>query len=84
MLRAVTLPIAEDGAPMGEALECAECGIPAAVLVVIPGLYQMVAPSCGRHGELEPGNILDVIPVDSPEAADYTVLRGCYVPRSPG
>jgi hypothetical protein len=68
---------------MGEALLCAECGppVPATVLVIIPGLYQMVAPSCGRHGELVPGAILDVIEVDSPEAADYTVLRGWYVSR---
>ena len=71
---------------MREALECAECAVPvpATVLVVIPGLYMMAAPSCGRHGELAPGAILDVLPIDSPEAADYTVLRGRYVPRSPG
>lgn len=66
---------------MGEALDCAECGRPATVLIVHPHLYQMVVPACGLHGELLAGGGLDVLSVDDPDAASYTVLRGWYVPR---
>jgi hypothetical protein len=63
-------------------LECAECDIPATVLIVHPALYQMVVPACGRHGELYAD--LEALPVDSPEASDFTVLRGFYVPLMGG
>lgn len=63
-------------------LLCAECDVPATVLIVHPHLYKMVIPSCGRHGELEAGVELEILPVDSPVATSYTVLRGFIVPRS--
>lgn len=69
---------------MGEALECAECGVPATVLLIHPALYQMVVPACGLHGELLAGANLEVLEVGSPEAAGFTVLRGYYVPRTGG
>lgn len=69
---------------MGQALECAECDVVASLLIVIPGLYKMAAPSCGFHGELEADAELELIPINSPEAEGFTVLRGFVVPRSGG
>jgi hypothetical protein len=65
---------------MAEAMRCAECGIPATVLIVHPHLFRMVIPACGLHAE--PG---DAIPIDSSEAEElletHTLLRGYVVPR---
>ena len=72
----------ENGAPMGEAMECASCASPATALVVHPNLYRMVFPACAEHAEMLADNGADVMPVDSPEAAGYTVLRGHVVPRA--
>jgi hypothetical protein len=67
---------------MGQALECAECDALATVLIVHPRLFRTVVPACGRHGELVAD--FDIYPVDSPEVADWTVLRGHYVPTARG
>ncbi len=65
-------------------MECAECSAPAALLVIHPRLFRMVVPTCGLHGELEPGADLDMYAIGTPEAdeilATHTLLRGNYVP----
>lgn len=70
---------------MAEPLRCAECGVPAIVLIVHPDLYHMLVPACGRHGELDPAADLDIVAVDSTEAEEmlktHTLLRSVIVPR---
>jgi hypothetical protein len=61
-------------------LECARCDLPAPILVEHPALYMMAVPYCPLHYVLEAAG-LHPIEVSSPEAADYTVLRGYVVPR---
>jgi hypothetical protein len=69
---------------MAEAMLCAECGIPAAVLIVHPHLSRMAIPACGFHGELEAG--LDVFAIGTPEAEElletHALLQGYVVPRT--